>query len=162
MKVKVTWIVDLPLKFLNRNDFKKTKLTKENFFINDVYVELIIQSGTGIIDKVKIEYFEEYDENYLPLYEHTDYMGDFHDIVSYKAGTAMQNFFDGFSRNTNDEYYQIFDGEDFLTPYEFDASPNILQGSGNSGSTLTADELYVFELLRADVTEEQLMEVGFT
>ena len=27
MKVKVNWVVDLPLKFLNRNDFKKTSFS---------------------------------------------------------------------------------------------------------------------------------------
>ncbi|MBP8893768.1 MAG: hypothetical protein KBH09_15555 [Saprospiraceae bacterium] len=137
MKVKVNCIVDLPLKFLNRNDFKKAKLTKEDFYINDVYVKLITQSDTGIIDKVKIEFSEEYDENNLPSYEHMDYLSDFHGIVSFKAGTAMQDFLDGFSRSTNDEYYQIFDGEDFVTPYEFNVSPNILQGSGNTGNSQT-------------------------
>jgi hypothetical protein len=137
MKVKVTWIVDLPLKFLNRNNFKKTKLTKKSFSIKDVYVELITQSDTGIIDKVIIEFTEEYDENYLPSYDNMDYLMDFQDIVSYKAGTVIQDFLDGFSRSTNGEYYQIFDGEDIVTPYEFNVSPNILQGSGNTGNSQT-------------------------
>ena len=111
MKVKVTWIVDLPLKFLNRNDFKKTKLSKENSLINDVYVELITQSDTSIIEKVKIELSEEYDETYLPSYENISYLSDFQDKVSYRAGTAMQNFFDGFTRTTNDESIRYLMGK---------------------------------------------------
>lgn len=134
MKVKVNWVVDLPLKFLNRNDFKKTSLTQNSFFISGVYIELLKQANTDIIEKVKIELTEEYDENHLPSHEHINYLSDFQDTISYKAGTAMQSFLDGFSKNTNDEYYQIFDGEDFITPYTFAVSPNILQGSGNTGN----------------------------
>ena len=102
-----------------------------------MHLELIKQSNTDIIDKVIIELAEDYDENYLPSYDNMNYLMDFRDIVSYKAGTAIQDFLDGFSRSTNDEYYQIFDGEDFVTPYEFNVSPNILQGSGNTGNSQT-------------------------
>ncbi|MEA4825149.1 MAG: hypothetical protein VB130_00720 [Clostridium sp.] len=134
MRVKAIWIVDLPLKFCIGNNFKKTQLTQFSFNIDEINFILLKNFSENIIEKVKIIMFENYDDNYLPSFKNIEYLSEFQDKISYKAGKAMQSFLDGFSKTTNSEYYQIFDGEDFTTPYTLDIIPNIMKGnSTNNG-----------------------------
>ena len=129
MRVRAVWIVKLPLKFYVGNNFNKTPLTKFVFNVDDMNFELL-KSSENTIERVKITLFEEYDDNFLPSYENSNYLSEFINKLSYKASKTMQRFLDGFSKTTNAEYYQIFDGEDFTTPYELEISPNIMTGSG--------------------------------
>lgn len=97
-------------------------------------IELLKNPETALIDKVKIQVTEEYDESFLPPFENLNYLSSFSNNLTYKAGTAIQRFFDGFSRHTDDVYHQIFDGEDFIMPYNYSIEPNLLSGSGNSAN----------------------------
>lgn len=110
MEIQAIWIVDLPLKFSIGNHFKKTTLDKFSFRIRKVDIELLKDASNNFIDKAKIKLVDEYDNLYLPSYENISYLSKFYEDITYRAGTAIQDFMDGFSRYSNDQYYQIFDG----------------------------------------------------
>lgn len=135
MKAIATWVVDLPIRFSTSNEIKRTSLSKLSYNINNVDVDLLINPKTQLVEKVKIQISEEYDESFLPSYKNIEYLSDFSNSLTYKAGSAIQSFLDGFSKHTDDKYHHIFDGEDFITPYRFSIQPNILSGSGNNGNS---------------------------
>lgn len=132
MKVICEWIVELPLFFRMGSKFKNTELTQYQFMIEDVNIELLINKETECIDRVRIVVEDEYDEKYLPSYEHYDYLDDFNQRITHKVGSTIQSFLDGFSRYTNDDNYLIFDGYDFVTEYQAEINPNILGSSGHN------------------------------
>lgn len=133
MKVHSIWEVFLPLQFTVGNKFNNSKLNQFSFEIDGVNFELLRKKETDLIDRMKIELYEEYDEKFSASHEQFDYISDFYKLVAFRAGLVAQKFLDGFSRNTDDENHQIFDGEDFITRYKFYTSPNIFIGSGNNG-----------------------------
>lgn len=134
MKVHAIWLVILPLQFMVGNRFSHKELSLFSFEIDSVKIELLKKkSDANLIDRIRIDLFEEYDDNYFPPHEHHEYLSNFTNLLTYKAGLASQKFLDGFSRNTDDENHQIFDGDDFLTEYDFHIEPSILTGSANSG-----------------------------
>lgn len=133
MRVHSIWEVSLPLQFVVGNKFSNTELSQFAFEIDGVNIELLKEPDANLINRIRLDLYEEYDDKFLPSHEHYEYLSDFSSLATYRAGLAAQKFLDGFSRNTNDENHQIFDGEDFLTQYKFHIEPSILTGSGNSG-----------------------------
>lgn len=119
MRISTSWIVDLPLNFAIGNGFKQTELNRFIFAINDVNIELLKNQEKQNIDRAKIELIDEYDEAYMPMNEHLEKYSSFLDHITFKAGSALQGFLDGFSKHTNNRYYQVFDGEQFITNHSF-------------------------------------------
>lgn len=129
MRITAIWVIDLPLTFHTGNRFKNTTLNIFNFRIDDIDIEFVKDKGE--IKKVKLKLHHEYDDDYLPSYKHIEYLSSFSDFITIKAGKTIQSFLDGFSKYSDDEYHQIFDGEDFITNYKLTIEPNILSGSGS-------------------------------
>lgn len=119
MVINALWIVDLPIRFTVGDHFKKTELSIFSFVINDVNIELLKNNEEKILDKVKISLSVDYDDDYLPFIDNVEYYSSFIKQITIKVGSAIQGVLDGFSKATTDEYYQIFDGEDFITPCKF-------------------------------------------
>lgn len=133
MRTHSTWEVFLPLNFFVGNKFKKAPLSQFVFEIDGVRIELLRkEADETMINRLRIDLYQEYDERYLPSHEHHEYLSNFINLVTSRAGVATQKFLDGFSRNTTDEEHKIFDGDDFLTRYKFRIEPHIASGSGNN------------------------------
>jgi len=132
MKVQAIFNVELPLRFCIGNDFKKTPLTQFLFSIDDIHFELVKNVDKNIIEKVIVKLADDYDDNFLPSDTNYEYLQQFKRSITYKASSTLQKFLDGFSKSKNgSNYFQIFDGEDFITPYKVEISPNIMMGNSN-------------------------------
>lgn len=128
MNVTWTWVICLPFKI----KLKEPKAEELNFKIHDIDCQLLVNHDTGLIDRIRIEIESEYSDDQLPAHEHLDYMSDIQDRMIFRVSGTIQDFVDGFSKMTDSTYYQIFDGEDFITSYEFWTSPRICNGGYNA------------------------------
>lgn len=135
MKVQAIFTVELPLRFCIGDDFKKTLLTQFRFSIDDIHFELVKNLDKNTIEKVIIRLNSDYDDIFLPSYTHIEYLSQFQRTITYKASSTLQKFLDGFSKHKNtNNYYRVFDGEDFTTPYKVEVRPNIMSGNSNGNS----------------------------
>lgn len=144
MKIDGIWIVELPIKLNIGNKFKSTPLTQFCFELDNIKYELLKNKDKNYIDKLKISFSEEYDDKYAYLEGYNEYLDDFIDRISYRISKIAQRFMDGFSKAIHGEYYQIWDGKDFATNYEFQISPGILSG-GFSQGIISSDDIYNFD-----------------
>jgi hypothetical protein len=128
MRVKGTWVVYLPFTFLKGNSSKQTSLTNLEFQIHSLDCELLMKKDTNVIDRIKVIIEDEYDEQYLPSYEHMEYLTEFENNMQFKVCNAIQDFVDGFSNHTDYIYFRVFDGNSFTTKHEFRIEPNICNG----------------------------------
>ena len=146
MNVKAFWDVQLPVKFNSGYKFKPDKIiglkqttfTPKPINIDDCLIEMIKDKNNGFYESVKIITDTEYDDNFLPVDLNRQYLSEFMDRLERKTSNAMQLFLDGFSYATNDEYYQITDGQDFITRYtvRFEQPEIAFEGSRYSGNQM--------------------------
>lgn len=129
MKAVAIWYIKLPFDITIENNFYNTRLTKFEFSIGDVSILLDKNENDNRISQIKVTTHNEYDSRYLPSYQYKKYLFEFTDLITLKAGIAVQRFFDGVSKFTNNDNPILFDGKDFTVNYRLEINPNIMSGS---------------------------------
>ena len=107
---KVSYKIYIPFSFGIGNPFYKKDLTLRQFSINDVHI--------------KCHFDENGDEekSYLLVntYVEEDNIHSVEAIADIKVGNSVQSFFDGLSKAfDNAAFFNIYNGDDFVVPYEF-------------------------------------------
>lgn len=136
MNVEFKWFLDLPFDITCTNSFYNTKLSKYEFEFDDIKIKFRKEKESEVVKKIIVSCDGEYDDEFLPSHDYIEYLSEFSDEMTLKAGLVTQRFFDGISKATVDEVLSIFDGEDFSCEYQLNSSPGILSGGGGIDSKL--------------------------
>lgn len=106
---KVTYKIYIPFRFGIGNDFYKTKLTLNEFDINDVHIRLHL-NASGNEEQCYLIATTQVEEDGIHHIE---------EISDVKIGKCIQGFFDGLSKALNNAaFFNVFNGDEIVLRYE--------------------------------------------